>query len=134
MLNLISGSEGQVSCSHLHGQSVEDHSLTLGSPRPCPVTARQVQALVDTLPFPQAHVFRFLWASSCGPGKCPLRVCGLKLRRGSCLHSVYQKGRHVNACSICSQCSPFGCYCRNSNPVAKGKYHFFLKEGNQDVS
>lgn len=67
MLNLISGSEGQVSCSHLHGQSVEDHSLTLGSPRPCPVTARQVQALVDTLPSPQAHCLSLpvgeqLWA------------------------------------------------------------------------
>ena len=75
-------------------------------------------------PAPRPILFRFLLASSCGPGKCLLQVCGLKPGRGSCLHSVYQDGRHVNACSICSRHSPFGWYCRNSNPVAKGKCPF----------
>lgn len=67
-------------------------------------------------------LFRFLSVSSCGPGL--LQVCGLKPGRGSCLHSVYQDGKHVNARSICSQDSPFGWCCRNSNPVAKGKCIF----------
>lgn len=64
--------------------------LDPGKPKTMPRDSKAGAGFSGHLAFPpKPIIFLFLWVSSCGPGKCPLWVCGLKPRRGSCLYSVY---------------------------------------------
>lgn len=136
-------SSGQALCSKLLGQSVGGPGGTPAGPRPCLET--EVAECFRGHPAPTLTpiLSHFLLVSPCGQAAAQpppeeltascRSVHGLRPGRCSCLLSVYQDGRHVNACSICSQRRPFGWNYRNSNPVAKKRMLFLKKEGHQDV-